>query len=42
MRIKDVIIVKIANLVRLLRGEMPTSFLIKRGLIVGDLNSATL
>ena len=35
MRIKDVIIVKIANLVRLLRGEMPTSFLIKRGLIVG-------
>lgn len=36
MRIKDVIIVKIANLVRLLRGEMPTSFLIKRGLIVGE------
>ena len=35
MRIKDLIIVKIANLVRLLRGEVPTSFLIKRGLIVG-------
>lgn len=36
MRIKDVIIVKIANLIRLIRGEVPTSFLIKRGLIVGE------
>lgn len=36
MKIKNFVIVRIANLIRLLRGEISTSILVKRGLIVGD------